>query len=254
MRSSSNFAVPPPSPIQITNRTNSNGQRKFELEENFERDDEGSSSGSPLSARVQAVALSSSRRRASSRCSEHDNESDQHYQEDSVENEELNESGEEEWADQEQLEEEHHQSRSRRDESEEEAERGFGEGETKIKWRVADVEYLREEKRPKFQKENQCSACEMMFTFSKRRHHCRNCGKSFCQKHANCYTTIPRFGFDEPVRVCKGCYGSMIKTKMQDTRTAKAEESRPVSKSPPSSPKSPRSILRATAYPSPGEK
>ena len=101
---------------------------------------------------------------------------------------------------------------------------GFGEGEVKIKWRVADVEYLREEKRPKFQKENYCAACETIFTFSKRRHHCRNCGMSFCQKHSNCYTAIPKYGFDEPVRVCKGCYASMIKTKMKESRTSMTEE------------------------------
>ena len=38
---------------------------------------------------------------------------------------------------------------------------------------------------------------------------------------------IPKFGFDEPVRVCKGCYGRMIKSKMQDTRTTLTEDAGP---------------------------
>lgn len=52
----------------------------------------------------------------------------------------------------------------------------------------------------------QCMSCKKPFTFTRRRHHCRNCGGIFC--HNCCSKRLPllRFGFDEPVRVCNNCH------------------------------------------------
>ena len=40
-------------------------------------------------------------------------------------------------------------------------------------------------------------------------HHCRNCGKSFCHNCSSRAIPLPRFGIEEPVRVCDMCYGQI---------------------------------------------
>jgi len=51
-----------------------------------------------------------------------------------------------------------------------------------------------------------CMNCKSVFTFIKRRHHCRYCGGIFCGPCTNKRKAILRFGFDDPVRVCEYCY------------------------------------------------
>jgi len=51
----------------------------------------------------------------------------------------------------------------------------------------------------------QCMGCLEAFTFVKRRHHCRACGKVFCSKCSNQFLPLPQFGLDRPVRVCNRC-------------------------------------------------
>jgi len=50
-----------------------------------------------------------------------------------------------------------------------------------------------------------CMGCHDQFTFVKRRHHCRACGKVFCSKCSSQFMPLPQFGLDRPVRVCNRC-------------------------------------------------
>ena len=47
-----------------------------------------------------------------------------------------------------------------------------------------------------------CMGCHEPFTFVKRRHHCRACGKVFCGRCSSHFMPLPQFGLDRPVRVC----------------------------------------------------
>lgn len=51
-----------------------------------------------------------------------------------------------------------------------------------------------------------CMSCHATFTFVKRRHHCRNCGKIFCGHCSSNTVPLPHFGHDKPVRVCNHCF------------------------------------------------
>ncbi|ELT87597.1 hypothetical protein CAPTEDRAFT_179856 [Capitella teleta] len=53
---------------------------------------------------------------------------------------------------------------------------------------------------------HQCMACEVPFTFVRRRHHCRNCGKIFCARCSANSVCLPHFGHAKPVRVCNHCF------------------------------------------------
>ncbi|XP_050397337.1 lateral signaling target protein 2 homolog isoform X2 [Patella vulgata] len=51
-----------------------------------------------------------------------------------------------------------------------------------------------------------CLACKIPFTFVRRRHHCRNCGKIFCGRCSANSVPLPHFGHIKPVRVCNRCF------------------------------------------------
>ncbi|RWS31727.1 WD repeat and FYVE domain-containing protein 3-like protein, partial [Leptotrombidium deliense] len=50
-----------------------------------------------------------------------------------------------------------------------------------------------------------CTKCEVKFTFSERRHHCRNCGHVFCGRCSKYESPIVRLKVYKPVRVCQQC-------------------------------------------------
>ncbi|KAK2707207.1 zinc finger FYVE domain-containing protein 21-like [Artemia franciscana] len=50
-----------------------------------------------------------------------------------------------------------------------------------------------------------CQDCYMIFNMMNRRHHCRRCGRIFCDRCSSYYYSIPRMGFVDPVRNCRKC-------------------------------------------------
>ncbi|XP_036903733.1 zinc finger FYVE domain-containing protein 21 isoform X1 [Sturnira hondurensis] len=50
-----------------------------------------------------------------------------------------------------------------------------------------------------------CMQCDAKFDFLTRKHHCRRCGKCFCDKCCGQKVALPRMCFVDPVRQCVAC-------------------------------------------------
>lgn len=62
---------------------------------------------------------------------------------------------------------------------------------------------------PKWQKNEdapKCGACHRTFTLFLRRHHCRRCGRIFCDTCTQSRGTMAEWGYDQPQRQCADCY------------------------------------------------
>ncbi|XP_062378557.1 zinc finger FYVE domain-containing protein 21 isoform X2 [Sardina pilchardus] len=52
---------------------------------------------------------------------------------------------------------------------------------------------------------SRCMQCEAKFDFITRKHHCRRCGRCFCDKCCSRKLPLPRMCFVDPVRQCGQC-------------------------------------------------
>ncbi|KAL6939261.1 hypothetical protein ACO0RG_003094 [Hanseniaspora osmophila] len=51
-----------------------------------------------------------------------------------------------------------------------------------------------------------CMICSANFSMFNRKHHCRSCGGTFCQKHSSNFIPLLDLGILEAVRVCDNCF------------------------------------------------
>lgn len=67
------------------------------------------------------------------------------------------------------------------------------------------------------EKTKACLLCHQKFSVVRRKHHCRNCGRIFCNECSKHRAALTRLGYDEPVRVCDQCFRIYNNTVQQST-------------------------------------
>lgn len=85
---------------------------------------------------------------------------------------------------------------------------------------------------PEWSDSEVCVRCRTRFTTFIRKHHCRNCGYTFCNDCSSSKVALPHLGVTEEVRVCDGCFGKMsngivpvVKDTAKNPQTSKDQDS-----------------------------